>query len=144
MLHESCFFLLGLTLAAIIILLIGLIILWIIVSIPVYFAGKIITGGRCSLGSAMAVTLLGPIVYFVVFVVASFFLGALIGKGAHVWAMILAFLAWLSVYKLSFRASWIEALATAVLAIAIFVVIGTLIGSIFNFFLFKALFPFLG
>ena len=36
----------GITLLSLIAIIIGLVILWIIVSIPVYLAGKIVTGGR--------------------------------------------------------------------------------------------------
>jgi len=144
MFHGSCLFLIGLTLAALAFLIIGLIVLWIIISIPVYFAGKLIKGGRCSLGNAMVATLFGPLVYFIVFVLSSFLLGVIIGKSAHIWAILLAFLAWLGVYKSSFKVGWVEALGIAVLAIAIFVVIGVLIGSIFNVIIFKTLFPFIG
>ncbi len=144
MIYGSVLLLIGLTLAALAILIIGLIVLWIIISIPVYFAGKIIKGGMCSLGNAMVATLFGPLVYFIVFMLSSLLLGVIIGKSAHIWAILLAFLAWLGVYKSSFKTGWIEALGIAVLAIAIFVVIGALIGSIFNIIVFKTLFPFIG
>ena len=46
--------------------IVGLIILWIIVSIPVWLAGKAVTGGKATFGDALLATLAGPIVYFIV------------------------------------------------------------------------------
>jgi len=53
--------------------LISLVILWIIVSIPVWLAGKAITGGKASFGSALLATLAGPIVYFLVTFIVNFY-----------------------------------------------------------------------
>jgi hypothetical protein len=41
--------------------IISLIILWIVVSIPVWLAGKAITGGKATFGDALLATLAGPI-----------------------------------------------------------------------------------
>jgi len=56
----------GITLLDLLILIVGLVILWIIVSIPVYIAGKIVTAGKSTFGEAMLATLFGPIVYVIV------------------------------------------------------------------------------
>lgn len=56
-----------LTLVDLLLIVVGLIILWVIVSIPVYIAGKIVTSGEATLGDAMVATLFGPIVYAVTF-----------------------------------------------------------------------------
>jgi hypothetical protein len=114
------------------IIIIGLVILWIIVSIPVYAAGKIVTNGKSTLGEAMAATLLGPIVYVIVLVGVRFFLGAIIGKGAYIWAYIFAFIAWIGVYKSTFKTGWLGALAIAILAIILFVVLAIIIGALFG------------
>ena len=53
----------NMTLTSLIVTIIGLIILWIIVSIPVWLAGKAVTGGKATFGDAMIATLVGPIVY---------------------------------------------------------------------------------
>jgi len=121
---------LGLT--GLIIIIIGFIILWAIVSIPAWLAAKIVTKGRASFGSAMAATLLGPIVYIIVLFAVDLFLGAVIGGGAFVWALILAFLAWLGVYKAVFGTGWLGALAIAVLAIIVFIILGAILGVIFG------------
>jgi len=120
----------GTTLLDLFIIIIGLIILWIIVSIPAYIAGKIVTAGKSTLGEAMLATLLGPIVYAVVLVGTSFLLGALIGSGAYVLALILALVAWIAVYKSTFRTGWLGAIAIGILAIIIFVIISIIIAAL--------------
>jgi hypothetical protein len=122
----------GITLLSLLVILLGLIILWIIVSIPVYVAGKIVTSGRSTLGEAMAATLLGPIVYVIVLATVDFFLGAIIDGSAYFWAFILAFIAWIGVYKSTFRTGWLGALAIAILAIIVFAVLGLIIVALFG------------
>jgi hypothetical protein len=120
-----------LSLTGILIFVIGLIILWLIVSIPIYFAGKIVTAGDSSLGDAMVATLFGPIVYAITLFAVNFFLGAIIGEmSAYFGALIIAFIAWLGVFKASFKTGWLGALAIALLAVLIFAVISVLFGSL--------------
>jgi hypothetical protein len=120
-----------LSLVGILIFVIGLIILWLIVSIPVYFAGKIVTAGDSSMGDAMVATLFGPIVYAITLFAVNFFLGALIGEmSAYFVALIIAFVAWLGVFKASFKTGWLGALAIALLAVLLFAVISVLFGSL--------------
>ena len=120
----------NLTLFGILLFAIGIIILWVIVSIPVYLAGKVVTHGESTIGDAMVATLFGPIAYAVTLIVVDFFLGAIIGSGAYVGALILAFIAWIGVFKASFRTGWLGALAIAILAILIFAVISVLFGAL--------------
>jgi hypothetical protein len=127
------FVLSGSTLLDLLVIIIGLIILWIIVSIPAYIAGKIVTAGRSTFGEAMLATLFGPIVYGIVLVVVSFFLGAVIGSsGAYVLALILALIAWIGVYKSTFRTGWLGAMAIAILALIIFIIIALVIAALFG------------
>ena len=93
------------TLSDAIIVGIALIILWVIVSIPVYFAGKLVTTGKASFGDAMLATLGGGIVYFIVFYGVDFFLGVLLGPIALIFGFILALVAWLAIYRASFDTS---------------------------------------
>ena len=112
--------------------IIGLIILWIIVSIPVWLAGKAVTGGKATFGDAMIATLFGPIVYAVTLFIVSFVLGAVIGSAAYIIALILSLIAWIWVYKASFRTGWLGAIAIAILAWIIFVVISIIFGTLFG------------
>ncbi len=105
-----------------------LIVLWIIVSVPVYFSAKIVTNGRARFTQAMGATALGPIVYAIVVFATIFVLGAIVGALATLPAVLLALLAWLGVFKSLFQTSWLKALGIAVLAIAVFIVASFLIG----------------
>ncbi len=111
-------------------IIVGVIILWIIVSIPVYIAGKIVTSGESSLGDAMIATLFGPIVYAITLFVVDYFLGPLIGSGAYVLALIFAFIAWVWVFKASFKTTWLGALAIAILAVLVFAAISIIFGAL--------------
>ncbi|HML03870.1 MAG TPA: hypothetical protein VK487_10945 [Candidatus Bathyarchaeia archaeon] len=114
------------------IIVIALIILWVIISIPAYIAGKIVTAGKSTFGEAMLATLFGPIVYAIVLLGVSFFLGTIIGSAAYVLALILALIAWVWVYKATFRTGWLGGIAIAILAFIIFVIIGAIIAALFG------------
>jgi hypothetical protein len=115
------------TLSGLLFLLVALVILWIIVSIPVYFAGKAVTGGKAHFGEAMGATLGGGLAYFVVYYGVVIFLGPLLGGSTAILALILAFIVWLAVYRASFDTGWIGALGI--------VIVGWLILLILDFFL---------
>jgi hypothetical protein len=112
--------------------IIGLVVVWIIASIPAYVAGKIVARGKATFGEAMAATLLGPVVYIVVLVAVDIFLGGLIGSGGYIAGFILAFIAWVWVYKALFQTGWLGGLAIAILTIIVFAVLLLLIGVLFG------------
>ncbi len=63
------------TLSGFIVFVVGLLILWMVMSIPVYFAGKVITRAKSDFGDAMGATLGGAIGYFLILFGVSYFLG---------------------------------------------------------------------
>jgi hypothetical protein len=109
--------------------IIGLLILWIIVSIPVWIAAKILTAGRVKFTRAMLVTALGPITYAVVFFISAALLAAIVGDPTLpvVIGFIVAFIAWIGIFKIGFDTGWLRALGIAILAIIVFAVIGFII-----------------
>jgi hypothetical protein len=115
------------TLVGLLFLIVALVILWIIVSIPVYFAGKAVTGGKSSFGEAMGATLGGGLAYFVVYYGVVLLLGSILGGSTALLALILAFIVWLAVYRASFDTSWFGALGI--------VIVGWLILLVLDFFL---------
>jgi hypothetical protein len=120
-----------LTLLGLLVFAAGLIILWLIVSIPVYLAGKVVTAGEATFGDAMVATLFGPIIYVVTLFAANFLLASVIGAGtAYLLALIFAFVGWVWIFKVSFKTGWLGALATALLAVLIFAVLSLLFGSL--------------
>ncbi|MBI3858632.1 MAG: hypothetical protein HY296_00105 [Thaumarchaeota archaeon] len=121
--------------------LVGLLILWVIISIPVYLSAKAITGGEARFGQAMGATLGGTIVYWIVNFGVTLFLGSVLGASAGIWALILAFIAWLAVYRAAFDTSWIGAVGIAVLAFVLFLILDAALGAVFNV-SYPDLFPF--
>jgi len=112
--------------------LVGLVILWVIVSIPVYFAGKAIKGGNAGFGQAMGATLGGVIVYWIVFLVVAYFVGSVIGPPADALALILGLVAWLGVFRAAFHTSWLGAIGIVFVAWLILLVLDFLLVVIFN------------
>src|SRR5215472_10840319 len=104
------------TAGGLIIWLIGLVILWIIISIPVYFAGKAITGGKSGLGDAMSATLGGALAYFIVFFIVVIFLGTVLGAAAGGFGILLGLIVWLAVFRASFDTSWLGAIGIVILS----------------------------
>jgi hypothetical protein len=109
--------------------IIGLVVLWITVSIPVWIAAKILTVGRVKFTRAMLVTALGPIIYSVVFFISATLLTAIVGDPTvpTIIGFIVAFIAWIGVFKKGFDTGWLRALGIAILAIIVFLVIGLII-----------------
>lgn len=115
--------------AAVFALLLGLLILWIIVSIPVWIAAKILTVGKARFTRAMLVTAVGPIIYAAVFIISGAVLAVTIGEQFAVAALsfIIAFLAWIGVFKWGFETGWLRALGIAILATILFIVLGIIV-----------------
>jgi hypothetical protein len=109
--------------------IIGLLVLWIIVSVPVWIAAKILTRGRVKFSRAMLVTALGPIIYAIVFFLFAALLTAIVGDSTVpiIAGFIVAFIAWIGVFKKGFDTGWLRALGIAILAIIVFAVIGLII-----------------
>ena len=109
--------------------LIGLLVLWILVSIPVWLAAKILTLGRAKFTRAMLVTAVGPVVYAIVFFVSTMVLSVAFGDTGWLAgiAFIIAFIAWIGVFKKGFDTGWLRALGIAILATVVFAVIGIVI-----------------
>ncbi len=89
----------------------------------------------------MVATLAGPIVYFVILVVVDFFLGTVIGSEAFIFALILAFIAWIWVYKSSFGTSWLGGLGIAILSVIIFAIMSLILGALFGVVVPSSFFP---
>ena len=120
------------TASNIIVAIVSFIVLWIVVSIPVWLAGKAITGASASFGDALLATLAGPIVYFIVTFVVDYFLSGVICSTAFIIGYLLALIAWVWVYKASFNTGWIRAIMIAILAWVIFIIMSFILGLIFG------------
>ena len=111
---------------------VALVVIWIIASVPAYVAGKMVTGGNATFGEAMGATLGGVVVYGITAVGVAFFLGAIIGPTAIIWAAILGFIAFLGVYRAAFHTGWLGAFAIAVISIIVALIINLIFGALFG------------
>ncbi len=108
---------------SIVLTIIGLLILWVIVSIPVYIAAKLVVGNKASFGRAMLATLVGPIIFIIVLALGSLVSSNILGGSLEIIAIILAFLAWIWVFKAVFNTGWLHALGIAILSVIVTIVI---------------------
>jgi hypothetical protein len=121
------------TLGGLLILVVALVILWVIVSIPVYLAGKLITEGKGEFGDAMVATLGGSIVYIVVLFGGTLALSFIVPvSAAVVLSFILALVCWVAVYSSAFNTSWLGGAAIALVGWAVLVVLDILLISLFG------------
>jgi len=118
-------------LVQLIIAIIALIIGWVIISIPLWLAAKVLTGGKATMGAAMLGMLLGGIVFVIVYVATFLVTNTFTSSGtAVIVAAIISFLAFLGLYKILFDVGWLRALAIAILAVIFAVIILFLFGII--------------
>ena len=80
----------------------------------------------------MGATLGGVVIYWVVFLVVAYALGSVLGPPAGVFALILGVLAWLAVFRGSFRTTWLGAVGIVVLAWLILIVLDVILVAIFG------------
>jgi hypothetical protein len=121
-----------LTVLNVLVFIIGLAILWALVSIPVYLAAKLVTSGEASLADAMFATLFGSLAYVGTLFIMGYALSPLLGSGTYALALIIAFVAWLGVFKASFKTGWLNAIAIALIAILVFAAIAFLFGALLD------------
>ena len=105
---------------------VGFFISWFVVSVPVYFAGKIVTAGKSTLSDAMVATLFGPLTYTATLFAFNYIFGAI----AYVWSLILAFVVWVWVFKASFKISWLASLALSIFALFVFLILSMLFAAV--------------
>ena len=120
------------TLTGLLILAAALIILWIVVSIPVYLGGELVTGGRADFGSAMGATLGGAIAYVVILWAGAYLLTPLVGPSALILAFVLAILVWLGVYRAAFDTGWLGALGIVLASWVVLVILDIVLTALFG------------
>jgi hypothetical protein len=120
------------TAEGVLILGVSLLVLWIVVSIPVYISGELITGGKADFGSAMGATLGGALAYVLVLWAGTFLLTPILGASALAISFVLALLVWLGVYRASFDTGWLQALAIVLVGWFVLLVLDVLLTSLFG------------
>jgi len=72
------------------------------------------------------------IAYSIVFLIVAYFVGSVIGPSADALALILGFVAWLAVFRASFRTSWLGAIGIVFVAWLILLVLDFIFVVIFS------------
>ena len=108
-----------------------LLVVWVLVSLPLFLAARVVTSGKATLGAAMLGTLLGTMVFFLVYYLGS--VGTDLVAGGYVpflVGLVLGFLAFLGFYKILFLTTWRRAFLIALLAVAITIAMVAIISLI--------------
>lgn len=112
----------------VLVFVVGLVLCWVVVLLPVHVAGKVVSAGESTLGDAMVGSLLGPVVYAVALGGVDLFLGSVLVVWEYVFALGVAFVVWGWFFRRNFRAGWLSGFLVAVLAVLVFASIGMLLG----------------
>ena len=116
----------------IVITIASLFILWAIVSVPVWISAKILRAKQAKFTRAMLVTAFGPIIYGIVYFVSTRMLSSVLlpaGNSVNMIGIVIAFIAWIYVFKRGFKTGWIRALGITIAAIVVFVIIDVIIST---------------
>jgi hypothetical protein len=109
--------------------IITFLIAWIIDSIPVWLAAKFFSN-QDSFIKAMVATLVGIIVFDIIFAIFTIGLAVFIGPLASLIGIILAFIGLLLVFKLVFDVGWLGALGIAIMSVIIFIIVAFILSLI--------------
>jgi len=120
------------TAEGLLILGISLLVLWIVVSIPVYISGELITGGKAGFGAAMGATLGGAIMYVVILWAGAFLLTPILGASAVTIAFLFALLVWVAVYASAFDTGLLQAVAIVAVGWLVLLVMDYVLVSLFG------------
>lgn len=121
------------TLVGLLILVLALVILWAVISLPVYAAGKLVTAGKADYGDAMAATLGGAVGYIVAFWGGAFLLSYIMASSAALTiAFIFALVVWVAIYAASFETSWFGGLGIAIVGWTVLILADIVLITIFG------------
>ncbi len=120
-------------LLAIVGIIITLFVTWIIVSIPLYFAAKVVSSKHTTFGKAMVAAIVAPLLTLLIYYIVTIGLALFLGPLAIAVGLIIAILVLSYVYASFFRTGMLGGFAIAVLATIItyiiaFVVLAALVG----------------
>lgn len=122
--------------APVIVLIIAFILAWIIISIPIYLAAKVISRRHTTFGKAMLAAVIAPIVTLVFFFIVSLGLSIFLGPFAILVAIFVAIIVLSYVYASIFDTGLLGGFAIALLGTIITYVVSLGIALVFGIALF--------
>jgi hypothetical protein len=123
---------------------VSLMVLWTIVSIPVWISARALSAKQGKFSRAMLVTLAGPMMSMIVYFISTRLLILLFSLGNKYYyslssinmiGIVLAFVGWIYVFRKGFETGWIRAVGIAIVAVIVFVIIGIAIALTLDQFL---------
>ncbi len=105
----------------------SILVAWLIVSLAVYFAARIVVGGKASFTRALGLVFVGVIIVGLTSILTHSFLGSFLGS-------VLTFFVWLWLIKTFFHTGWFSALGIAILAVFMFLIVIIILGFILGVF----------
>ena len=106
--------------------------MWIVISIPVYISGELMTGGKASFGEAMGATLGGALAYVIILWAGTFLLTPILGTEAVLISFLFALLVWVAVYRASFETGWLQAIGIVLVGWLVLIVMDVILTSMFG------------
>ena len=125
----------------IVITVISFLVLWVIVSIPVWISARVLSAKEGRFSRAMLVTIAGPITYTIVYFITTRLLTllfCLVNKyyyflpSVNMVGIALGFVGWILIFKKGFETGWIRAVGIFILAIIVFVIIEFILSLIIS------------
>ena len=111
--------------------IVGLIVAWIVISIPLYLAAKVVSGRRATFGRALLASLAGPLVEYLFLFIFILFLTPFIGLIAIPVSLILSIIILVYVYASIFHTSWLGGLGIAIISFIISFIIIAIFSAFF-------------
>lgn len=111
--------------------IIALLVAWIVLSVPLYLAAKLIAGRKATFGKAMLASLVGPIIEYISLFVFLIILAPFAGAFAVPIAVIIAVIILIYVYASIFDTSWLGGLGIAIVSFIVSFIIIAIFSAFF-------------
>ena len=86
-----------------------LVLSWILISLVLFIAGRVVSGKKVTLGQAFIISLVGPFLMGIAMLIARVFFGSIIG-------LLISFLVWIWAIKTVFNVGWGTAFLISIVA----------------------------
>lgn len=111
--------------------IIGLFVAWIVLSIPLYLAAKVVSGKHATFGRALLASLVGPVIEYLFLFIFILFLTPFIGLLSVPISLLLAIIILIYVYASIFHTSWLGGLGIAIISFIISFIILAIFSAFF-------------
>lgn len=111
--------------------IVGLVAAWFIISIPLYLAAKVVSGRKATFGRALLASLIAPIVVYIFLFLFLILLSPFLLLLAIPVSLILAIIVLVYIYASIFQTSWLGGLGIAIISFVITLIIFAIFSAFF-------------